>query len=61
MDRRKFLKIMGAAGAMSALPLKFGLKGLGLSQAWAVTNSPRIDEIPPRFKASHPSYSPQSN
>ena len=47
MNRRKFLKIMGAAGAMSALPLKFGLKGLGLSQAWAITNSPGLTKFHP--------------
>ena len=60
MDRRKFLKIMGAAGAMSALPLKFGLKGLGLSQAWAITNSPGLTKFHPDSKAAHPSYSAQS-
>ena len=45
MDRRKFLKILGAAGVMGALPLKFSLKGLGLSQAWAVANSPALEKF----------------
>ena len=45
MDRRKFLKIMGAAGVMGALPLKFSLKGVGLSQAWAVANSPALTKF----------------
>ncbi len=46
MERRKFLKIMGAAGVMGALPLKFSLKkGVGLSQAWAVANSPALTKF----------------
>ena len=45
MDRRKFLKIMGAAGVMGALPLKFSLKGVGLSKAWAVVNSPALTKF----------------
>ncbi len=47
MDRRKFLKIMGAAGVMGALPLKFGLRGAGLNQAWAVANSPGLTKFHP--------------
>jgi spore coat protein A, manganese oxidase len=39
MDRRKFIKIVGAAGAASLLPLKFdlrrGMGALGVSKAWA--------------------------
>ena len=46
MDRRKFLKILGAAGVMSALPLKISLnEKLGLSKAWAVVNTQNLTKF----------------
>ena len=49
MDRRKFLKMLGIAGATVALPLKFnfrqGLKALGIQQAWAFQQSPGLTKF----------------
>jgi spore coat protein A len=49
MDRRKFLKLLGIAGAVSALPLKFnplqGWKGFGTAQAIAVPFSPMLQKF----------------
>jgi spore coat protein A, manganese oxidase len=46
MDRRKFIKILGAAGVTSLLPLKYDLRRnlghLGISRAWAFQTSPKL-------------------
>ena len=51
MDRRKFLKILGAAGVVSALPFKFnplkGFNGLGLNKAWGYQYSPPLQKFLP--------------
>ena len=45
MERRKFLKIMGAAGVMGALPLKFSLRGVGPESSLGRGQQPGTDEI----------------
>ena len=49
MDRRKFLKMLGAAGVASLLPLKFDLRRnmehLGISRAWAFQQSPLLTKF----------------
>jgi hypothetical protein len=40
MDRRKFIKIMGAGAALSAIPWRFDLRrGFRGNSAWAFANS----------------------
>ena len=49
MDRRKFLTIMGAAGALSLLPVKFnplkGFRGLEMQRAWAYQFSSKLTKF----------------
>jgi spore coat protein A len=46
MDRRKFLKIMGAGAALSAIPWRFDLRrGLRLNAAWAFAQSPGLTKF----------------
>ena len=49
MDRRKFLKILGAAGVTSLLPLKYDLRRnlghLGISRALAFQSSPQLTKF----------------
>lgn len=65
MDRRKFIKVLGAAGVASALPIKFnplkGLKGLEANQAYAIQYSPplkkfRSDQYLPMVPGSSSPY-----